>query len=489
MTPGVRKSLVGSAVLAALTAAAGCSHYLTAERETWRHEAELTCINSGVPDQIPGRVRISEISGPGACGIDYPLKVSELGEGRPLGYDDEPPVPPGSIPGGPTPQQWPVIQSQPLPPPQANPQPGYAQPQYGQPQYAQPQYPPPQYGQPQYQQPQYAQPYGSPQYGPQSSSGSARYGAPQYGSSPYGQPQYAQPRYGTAPYGAPPASGAPMSLSPPGTSPDETEESDAPDAPHPYYAEPNGSAPNATPVDVPPSLYSPRPMMPPPGAATAAPPDTAPLPPLVAPGTPALTAAAGPVEVKPAVTLACPIVSALDKWVSESVQPAALKWFHQPVVEIKQLGGYSCRAMVNGNPNAPISEHAFGNAIDIAEFDLADGHRISVQYGWHGTPQEQGFLHDVQGAACDDFTTVLAPGANVYHYNHIHVDLMRRASRHSICEPRAIPGEIAAARAQARYAAHYGPPGTTGSIKKSSSPLGYTGGDNDDLPLAVPGDD
>jgi hypothetical protein len=55
--------------------------------------------------------------------------------------------------------------------------------------------------------------------------------------------------------------------------------------------------------------------------------------------------------------------------------------------------------------------------------------RISVQYGWHGTPEEQGFLHDVQAAACEEFTTVLAPGANVYHYNHIHVDLMRHYKR------------------------------------------------------------
>ncbi len=81
------------------------------------------------------------------------------------------------------------------------------------------------------------------------------------------------------------------------------------------------------------------------------------------------------------------------------MQPAALKWFRQPVVEIKQIGSYSCRGM-NGNPNAHISEHAFGNALDIAEFDLADGHKISVQYGWHGAPEEQGFLHDVQGGAC-----------------------------------------------------------------------------------------
>ncbi len=37
-----------------------------------------------------------------------------------------------------------------------------------------------------------------------------------------------------------------------------------------------------------------------------------------------------------------------------------------------------------------ISEHAFGNAIDIAAFTLADGRRITVQEGWHGTPGRAG---------------------------------------------------------------------------------------------------
>jgi hypothetical protein len=226
-------------------------------------------------------------------------------------------------------------------------------------------------------------------------------------------------------------------------------------------------------------------MMPPPGTQQAYP-GNAPIPPLGPPAPPPQTA--GTVAVSPPATLACPIVSVLDKWVGEVVQPAALKWFRQPVVEIKQLGGYSCRGMVNGNPNAPISEHAFGNAIDIAEFDLADGHRISVQYGWHGTPEEQGFLHDVQGGACQDFTTVLAPGANVYHYNHIHVDLMRRRGRPYICEPTAIPGDVVAARARAHYAAqHYG---VTGSIRSRQAPPPLSYSDDDDhLPDAVPGDD
>jgi hypothetical protein len=181
------------------------------------------------------------------------------------------------------------------------------------------------------------------------------------------------------------------------------------------------------------------------------------------------------------------------------VQPAALKWFRQPVVEIKQISAYSCRGM-NGDPNAHISEHAFGNALDVAEFDLADGHKISVQYGWKGTPEEQGFLHDVQSAACDEFTTVLAPGANVYHYNHIHVDLMRHYNGRHICEPTAIPGEVVAERVRTRFAAqhggehygeHYNDPGVTGSIrvKGAPHPFGYSGEDDDRLPLAEPGDD
>ena len=142
---------------------------------------------------------------------------------------------------------------------------------------------------------------------------------------------------------------------------------------------------------------------------------------------PNATAAIMPAAVTPPATLACPMVSALDRWVSEGVQPAALRWFGSQVTEIRQIGSYSCREMV-GSGTSSMSEHAFGDALDISGFTLADGRKITVKNGWHGTPEEQGFLHDVQLYACETFSTVLAPGYNVYHYDHIHVDLMRRAS-------------------------------------------------------------
>jgi Extensin-like protein C-terminus len=180
--------------------------------------------------------------------------------------------------------------------------------------------------------------------------------------------------------------------------------------------------------------------------------------------------AAAPATLTPTATLACPVVSMLDRFISEHVQPAAARWFGQPVVEIKQISAYSCRGM-NGDPHANISEHAFGNALDIAAFTLADGHRITVKDGWHGAPEEQGFLHDVQGAACEMFTTVLAPGSNEYHYDHIHVDLMRRASGRIICQPAAIPGEAAAAGAGGgRYGWRPGAPSLTGSIASAPRP-------------------
>jgi hypothetical protein len=190
------------------------------------------------------------------------------------------------------------------------------------------------------------------------------------------------------------------------------------------------------------------------------------------------TASIGPVGVKPAATLACPLVSALDRWINETVQPAAIRWFNQPVSEIKQISAYSCRGM-NGNPNARISEHAFGNALDIAAFTLADGRRISVKDGWRGLPEEQGFLRDVQGGACRMFTTVLAPGSNVYHYDHIHVDLMRRSSGRVICQPAAVSGEMIAARASGgRYAGR--DPGVTGSIGSKRRVLSNRATNDDD---------
>jgi len=269
-------------------------------------------------------------------------------------------------------------------------------------------------------------------------------------------------------YGAP--SGGPISLSAPGVSQYEDQINLPPDgtpnyrSPPPQRPYPQQSYQQAPPQQAYPQ--QPYPQRPPYAAPYSERPEAAAAPlPRLGPSQGNSVNAVGPVAVKPVATLACPIVSVLDRWLADSVQPAAMRWFGARVVEIKQISAYSCRGM-NGNSNAHISEHAFGNALDIAAFTLADGRRISVKDGWKGMPEEQGFLHDVQASACQHFTTVLAPGSNVYHYDHIHVDLMRRASRRLICQPAAMSGEEVAARVQQRnpYASGSREPFTTGAL-------------------------
>src|SRR5215467_6920493 len=96
-------------VLIALIALAGCSHFLFAEREPWRRDAEIACLNTGAVKETPQRVRISAISGPGICGMDYPVRVAALGDNPPLAYSDAPPRPPGNIPTGSLPPDVPPI--------------------------------------------------------------------------------------------------------------------------------------------------------------------------------------------------------------------------------------------------------------------------------------------------------------------------------------------------------------------------------------------
>ena len=109
MSRCVRWWLFGAAVVAALSALAGCSHYLYAEREPWRRDAEVACMNSGAVKETPERVRVAAITGPGICGADFPLRISALGDSAPLGYDDEALRPPGAIPDAALPQRWPEI--------------------------------------------------------------------------------------------------------------------------------------------------------------------------------------------------------------------------------------------------------------------------------------------------------------------------------------------------------------------------------------------
>jgi hypothetical protein len=147
----------------------------------------------------------------------------------------------------------------------------------------------------------------------------------------------------------------------------------------------------------------------------------------------------GAVSFNSTATLDCSMVAELDQWLADVVQPAAQARFGVAVTQINSMGSYSCRGM-NNQAGARLSEHSFGNALDIGGFVLADGRTVSIVRDWtRGDEQTQAFLRDVHGGACEHFTTVLGPGSNVFHYNHIHVDLAMHGNTSSgprrICKP------------------------------------------------------
>ncbi len=146
--------------------------------------------------------------------------------------------------------------------------------------------------------------------------------------------------------------------------------------------------------------------------------------------------AGGQVEIKPAARLGCPMNWALNKWLHEVVQPAAYANYGQPVVGLKNIASYGCRTR-NNRPGAKLSEHSFGNALDIKAFYLADGREVDIRSHWYrGTPHDQAFLRQVQSGACGTFRTVLGPGSDGFHEDHFHVDLARHKSGRAYCNPR-----------------------------------------------------
>jgi hypothetical protein len=151
----------------------------------------------------------------------------------------------------------------------------------------------------------------------------------------------------------------------------------------------------------------------------------------------------GTISIDKPVTVDCSMIPALEEWLADVVQPEAEAHFGVPVVGLEVFGAYSCRS-VDDIPGAQLSEHAFGNAIDVSGFKLADGREISIVRDWKKTDtEESAFLHEVHAGACGHFTTVLGPGADVYHYNHFHFDLAMRGSTNTgprrYCRPQPPP--------------------------------------------------
>ena len=135
--------------------------------------------------------------------------------------------------------------------------------------------------------------------------------------------------------------------------------------------------------------------------------------------------AGAPLSPSPPPTT-CAVGAAFELWLRRGVQPAAQTLLESRVVRIEHLGAYSCRRMY-ARATGPWSEHATGNALDVAAFVLEDGRRISLVEDWGGDGAEAAFLRQVRDQACGVFATVLSPDYNAAHADHLHFDQASRA--------------------------------------------------------------
>jgi hypothetical protein len=135
-----------------------------------------------------------------------------------------------------------------------------------------------------------------------------------------------------------------------------------------------------------------------------------------------LTLDRAPLASDPEMT--CALGAAFTLW-ERRIRPIAQATLGSPLARIEHFGTYSCRRLY-GRAEGGWSEHATGNAIDIAAFVLADGRRIAVLKDWKAGDDEAAFLHRVRDEACGVFGTVLSPDYNAAHADHLHLDQAAR---------------------------------------------------------------
>ena len=134
------------------------------------------------------------------------------------------------------------------------------------------------------------------------------------------------------------------------------------------------------------------------------------------------------VSVKPAAILRCPMASALAEWIRSDIAPLAER-LGSSVSDLDNFNSFECRGR-NRIVGAKLSEHGRANALDVRAFKFADGSLISLT----DRTVPRGLRETVLHSACTRFSTVLGPGSDWYHEDHIHLDLMERRGNYRICQ-------------------------------------------------------
>jgi hypothetical protein len=134
------------------------------------------------------------------------------------------------------------------------------------------------------------------------------------------------------------------------------------------------------------------------------------------------------VAVTPPATLRCATAEQVTEWVRNEVAPS-LAEFGPPLRVLDNFDSYECRGR-NRVRAAALSEHGRADALDIRAFRLADGREL----GLTDVKVDKVWREKTRSTACARFATVLGPGSDGYHEEHVHVDLAERRNGYKLCQ-------------------------------------------------------
>lgn len=146
-------------------------------------------------------------------------------------------------------------------------------------------------------------------------------------------------------------------------------------------------------------------------------------------------------EIQPDLTIAgeggrmrCETALQLALWTRMEAQPAARFLPGAPeITEILPGSVYECRERVGGH-SGKLSEHALGNTFDIMGLRFSNGSEMMIALRNDTGGVEEAFQKAIRYGACLYFTTVLGPGSNAAHDDHMHFDIMTRRNGWRLCE-------------------------------------------------------
>lgn len=134
----------------------------------------------------------------------------------------------------------------------------------------------------------------------------------------------------------------------------------------------------------------------------------------------------GEVAISPPALLRCPFAETFALWVRHDLGPLMAKR-SESLQTIVAAGSFECRGR-NGYPAAKPSEHGRGDALDLDTLATSAGHRRILD------PANVSLAKDLRLSACARFSTVLGPGSDALHNDHVHVDNIARPGGYRICQ-------------------------------------------------------